>query len=264
MKGLKSLVLLFLFLLTPLAIAQDQPADFVQVVTVRVRPGAVTEYEDYVKKIIAGANKIGAPQIVFANQVILGGSGYTYHIVLPFNKWEEMDTWMSIPQILSKAYGDAEAAKILRSGRNSVESSETAVYRLLRDLSTRPKVSDSPAKYLFVVLTKVEPDMASAYELYLAKLKTAQQQAPNAPMALRFVSVQGPAHTYVTVSFFNKHAERDGWTSPQELLRKTYGEAEGRQLSEDSLRYVRERDFFVDAYRPDLSRPTGSAMGSKK
>ena len=123
--------------ITTLAIAQ--PAAYVQVTTITVKPSGVSDFEDYVKKIVAGANKIGAPQRVVAYQIGLGGPGFTYNFVIPFNKWEDMDSWPSIPQILTKAYGDAEGARILKSGRDAIEHTESAVFHTLKNLSTRPR-----------------------------------------------------------------------------------------------------------------------------
>ncbi len=127
---------------------------------------------------------------------------------------------------------------------------------LLGDLSTHPKAFDPPPAYTFVVRTEVKPEMASAYELYLAKLKAAQEKVPDAPTANRRVSLQGQASTYVTATPFNKHSERDAWLGPGEALRKAYGEAEAHHIMESSLRCVSKRELLVFAYRPDLSRPT--------
>ena len=91
----------FLFAITLPVVAQNPPTEFIQIITTTVRSTGVTEYEDYVKQIIAGANKIGAPQRVLVYQVGVGGPSFTYNIVLPFNKWEDMDSWPSIAQILT-------------------------------------------------------------------------------------------------------------------------------------------------------------------
>lgn len=244
----------FLFAIAFPVVAQNEPAQLIQIVTTTVRPNAVTEYEDYVKKIMAGASKIGAPQRVLAYQVGIGGSSFTYNFVIPFNKWEEMDSWPSIPQILTKAYGDAEGARILKSGRDAIEHSESAVFRNLRNLSTRPRVNDPPAAFVMIVRTEIEPGMSVSYERYLSKLKAAQEQEQGTRTVNRSVSVLGPALTYLGANFFSKHADRDNWAAVPDLLRKTYGEADGQELFEGSLRAVRKRDVFVQAYRPDLSR----------
>jgi hypothetical protein len=243
--------------MTSLAVSQDQPgqpAEFIQVITTTVKSGAVSEYEDFVKKIAAGANKIGAPQRWVTSQVSLGGPGLTYTVVLPFSKWGDVDAWIPVPQILAKAYGDAEGAKILKSGRAAIERTETAVYRHLPDLSTRPKVFDPPAAFVHLFVTDVEPEM----------VKAAQEKSPQAPTALRRVAVLGAANTYVTAVPFNRFAERDGWPTNLSVLREAYGEAEARTLNETRLRSTRNARFLVLAYRPDLSRPAGSPAAAAR
>lgn len=244
----------FLLILGLPAAAQNQPVEFIQVISTTVRPEAVTEYEDYVKKIIAGSDKIGTAQRVLAYQVGLGGSPYTYHFVIPFAKWEELDSFVPIPQILSRAYGEVEGARILKSGRAAIERSESAVYRHMRNLSTRPRVNDPPSPFIMLVRTEIEPQMSASYERYLAKLKAAQEQESNTRSVNRSVSVLGPATVYLGANFFSKHAERDGWTAVPDLMRKAYGETEGPELTESSLRAVRKREIYILSHRPDLSR----------
>ena len=244
----------FLFAIALPVVAQNPPSEFIQIITTTVRPGAVTEYEDFVKAIIAGANKIGAPQRAVAYQVGVGGPSFTYNIVLPFNKWEDMDSWPSIQQILTRAYGDAEGARILKSGRDAIDHSESAVFRTLRNLSTRPRFNDPPAPFVMVVRTEIDPAMSVSYERYLSKVKAAQEQEPGTRTVNRSVSVLGSGVTYLAANFFSKNAERDNWPAVPDLMRKTYGDADGQKLTDESLRAVRKRDIFIQNYRPDLSR----------
>jgi hypothetical protein len=243
---------LCLGVLAPAAAASAQEVDeYLQVLTVRVKPSGIGEYEDYVKKIVAGLGKTGSPQLVFGYQPIQGAPGYTYDFVFPFSKWGQLDGFPAIPQILAKAYGDVPGAAILKSGRAAVEGSQTVVYRLLRNLSS---TSVPPHGFVQVIQTEVEPSAAQAYELYLARLKSALDQAPGGPPTLRYVSVLGTSSTYMTAQFFNKQADRDSWPVVGEALRKVYGEADTRQLLENGQRIVRHRTYQVDVYRPDLSR----------
>lgn len=236
------------------AVAQAPgPSEFLQVLTVTVKPEAVTDYEDYVKKVVASAAKTpGFPRVV-TYQVTMGGPSYTYNFVLPFNKWADLDGWTPLSRALATFYGEAEAARIGRAGRSAVVHSESIVHRLLRDLSTKPRSFDPPAPFVFVVRTEVDPAMQRSYEEYLSKLKTAQEQSPDSPTAIRRVSALGPALTYSTAQFFTKHADRDAWTPPGDALRKAHGEAEGRRLLEEGARAVRRREIYVLAFRPDLS-----------
>lgn len=245
-------LLSLLFAVAGTAVAQDQPsAEFVQVLQVTVKPSGVTEYEDFIKKVIGAAAKAGAPQQIFTYQPSQGAPGYTYDFVVPFNKWAELDAFPAVPQLLAKSLGDLPAAAAIKAGRANVERSETLVHRLLRSLSA-PRVPQHA--FANVIMTEVEPAMAPMYEMYLAKLKAAQDQTPGTPTTFRFVSVQGPAATYVTVQFFNKFADRDSFPAAGDALRKAYGEAEARHLTETSLRAIRHRRTYISAFRPDLSR----------
>jgi hypothetical protein len=263
MKSLRALApsLLFVVGVTSRGETQSQPgqpAEFIQVITTTVKSNAVADYEDFVKKIVAGANKIGAPQRWSTSQVSVGGSGFTYTVVLPFSKWAEVDGWNAVPDILLKAYGEAERARIQKSGRAAIERTETSVYRLLPDLSTRPKIFNPPTAFVHLFVTEVEPAMVPAWEKFLGQIKAAQEKSPQAPTAVRRVAVLGASNTYVTAVPFNKFAERDSWPTNMALLRDAYGETEARSIDETRLRATRSARQLVLMYRPDLSRPAAA------
>jgi hypothetical protein len=253
--------------LPSLAASQSQPAqppEFFYVVTVTVRSGAVPEFEAFQKKIVAGANKIRAPQRWSTSSVSFGGPGRTYSVAIPFSKWSEVDAWTPVPQILVKAYGQAEATRIMKAGSAVMERTETAVYRLLPELSTRPKVFDPPAAHVHLFVTEVEPAMVPQWESYLARIQAAQEKSPQAPTAVRRVAVLGASNTYVTAIPFNKFADRDSWPTNMAILREAYGEAEARSLNDIRLRSIRNVRQLVMTYRPELSRPTtGSAAATR-
>jgi hypothetical protein len=234
-----------------------QPSEFIQVLTHTVRADAMGDYETLQKRIKAAAEKIRAPQRWTTSSVILGGPGRTYNIVLPFNKWSEVDAWMSVPvpQMLTKAFGEAEGMKILRAGVAAVERIETAVYRLLPDLSTRPRAFDPPPAYVHLIVTEVEPSMVPTFRDYLAKIREAQEKSSPGLVAIRRVAVMGAGNTYVTAVPFNKFAERDNRPTNLEILQEAFGEAEARSLDETRLKSIRNLRQMVLAYRPDLSRP---------
>lgn len=236
--------------------AQGQPAPFVQVSTVAAKLGMQGEVEDYIKKVVAGLNKINSPQRIAASQVTLGGSPTTYLFSSPFEKWADQDLFDAIPQMLIKAYGDVEGARILKAGRSAIDSIEVTVYRLLPNLSTKPKTFDPPMAHTLGIRTEVDPAMASEYEYYLSRLKAAQEQSPDSPTAIRRVSVFGPASVYITTQPFAKHADRATWPATDQLLRKAFGDDEAKRILEQGIRAVRNRTSLVLTYRPDLSRMT--------
>ncbi len=232
-----------------------QPSEFIHVITTTVRADAIGEYEAFQKRIKAAAEKVGASQRWTTSSVILGGPSRTYTIVLPFNKWSDVDGWMTVREMLVKAFGEAEGMKILRGGVATMEKSETAVYRLLPDLSTRSRAFDPPPAYVHLFVTEVEPAMVPEFRGYLVKIREAQEKSSRAPTAIRRVSVMGAANTYVTAVPFNKFAERDNWPTNLEVLQEAFGQAEARSLDDTRLKSTRNLRQMVLAYRPDLSRP---------
>ena len=155
MKSLRFLSRLFvvLLVLTSIATAQEPPSKFLYTVRISIQPHAVDQYEGFVKKLIEAAKKTGAPQQILGTQVAIGGEGTSYLFALPFNKWEDMDAWPSVQEMLVKAYGEDEGAKILRSGRAAITHRENRGARLQENLISNPdKAPTSPPKMWRVTL----------------------------------------------------------------------------------------------------------------
>jgi hypothetical protein len=233
---------------------------YLQVITVKVKPAAIAEYEDYVKKIIAAAVKVGAPQRVVVYQVVMGAPSATFMASTPFGKWDDVDTWPSIPAMLNKAYGELEGAKILKAGRATIDSSETDVYSALTDLSTNPRTYDPPTAFVSITRTELKPDMAPAYNLILARIRKAEEANPNAPTVIRRTMIEGQANVTIASRYFNKFAERSTVPNQGDVLRKAYGDEEARQINETSRGATARRDTWVLAYRADLSKLTSGAQ----
>jgi hypothetical protein len=234
--------------------AQGQPKQFVQILTVHARPEGAADYEAFVRKVIAAGDKIGQTQRTITYQVTTGGPGYTYMIATYFDKWAETEGMLSTPEILNKALGEVEGPRALRVGRTSIESTESAVYRLLPELSTKPRAYDPQPDQLQLIRSYVKPEMAQEWETVIGRYKAAAEQTAEAPTAMRRVSVVGPANVYLTSSPFSKNAERDAWPSFMDVLKKAYGEAEARSLDQRRRDCVQRAETLILRFRPDLSR----------
>ena len=231
-----------------------QEGEFTHVTWVTVKPGMTAEFEDYVKKIVAGAPKANDPRAVTGYSVAMGGPQRTYAFARTFKKWGELDADLTIPQILAKAYGDVEGAKTYKAGSSAIESSETRVSRIIPELSRSGPSGGGPTAYVFVIRTEVEPSMGRTYRKYLDKIKAAEDKHDPSPVSRR-VSVLGDAQVWSTVRAFNKWAERDAVMNPGEAMTKAYGEEEAREIADMGASCVRNRTTYVLARRPDLSRP---------
>jgi hypothetical protein len=234
--------------------AQSQPKQFVNVLTVHCKPEGAVDYEAFVKKVMTAADKIGSSQRVVTFQLTMGSPGYTYMIATYFDKWTETDESFSAPDILTKALGELEAGKALRAGRQNIESTESAVYRLVPDLSTKPRAYDPPPAYLQAIRTYVKPDMVREWEHVIGRYKAAAEQIPETPTSMRRVSVEGPANVYITTSPYTKGADRDAWPTFMDILKKAYGDEEARNLDQRRAACVDHSEAFIMKYRADLSR----------
>jgi hypothetical protein len=261
MKGLKSvaLVLILLFVLAPFAVSQDRPSQYLQLISFTVRPGAAPQFEDFVKKVVDAANKVGVAQTWRGGQVELGGPSNTYIFALPFEKWGDRDGWSMFPAYLNEAYGDKEAANIIRVGNAAISSVDSEVHVLLAELTTGLEGAVEPSQFVFVRRSEVRREMEPEYRLFLAKVKEAQEQASDGRRSIRRVSVVGQSNIYTSATPFNNWSERDTGTSFMELMGKAHGEEEAVQLLDSVMRSVRRSETFVWRYRPDLSRPTAGA-----
>lgn len=232
------------------------PFNYVSVTTLTVKPAGVTDFENYVKKVNAGAAKIGVRQ---ANWYAMGrgGPGFTYVAAVRFAKWSEMDERPSVIEILNKAYGEVEGSKVQTAGRATIESSSSVLLKVLPELSAAPSM-ETPLAHVRVTRVQVKGGTNSRFEAYIAKLKAAQEKAGNTMPVIRYSTALGPANGYVASYFFNKYAEFDGMPSNPEVLRKAYGDAEARVLDEQSQSCIENLEIHVLDYRADLSRPAAT------
>ncbi len=255
MKMPKSLVVVLFLILasSAMAVAQSSPSQFITVYTITVNPGAVGQFEGYIKKIKEGAEKIGAPQTWGTSQIAFGGPGNTYLIVLQFDKWSELDGWKQVPELLEEAYGADEAAKILRSGNMAIASSETSIGRLLPDLSYNVD-SLTLAPMYQIRVNHVKRDMQDEYRGVVAKLNEAWDKAGDGRHVIRRVSVLGPSTIYTSAIPMEKWADRDDQGNFWDMIEKAHGANETRRLRETLEASVAESELFVITVRPDLSR----------
>ncbi|MGA7992639.1 MAG: hypothetical protein WCC53_14465 [Thermoanaerobaculia bacterium] len=256
-RNLAALALASSLATASVAFAQAAPAGvpwtFISGTTITVKPSAVPEFESLAKKINAANVKAGVAPSRFWS-VGRGGPGFTYLATLRYGKWSEMDERPSMMTVLKKALGDAEAAKTWSAALATIESSSSVVNRVLPSLSSPPASSEPPAH---IRLSRVElhQGMGSKFEVYLAKLKAAQDKVGGSPPVVRYVTALGPSNVYWAAYYFDKYAQFEGAPTIAEVFRKTYGEAEAASLEEMARSCVKSLDVYVLDYRADLSKP---------
>jgi hypothetical protein len=253
-----STILACVLAVSSIARGQGQPTPsnpWIHVTRVDVQPGAVAEFEDYIKKIQAGRAKLGLPNPVTTYQTVMGGNTYHYEFVLPFVTWNEMDANPSIASIVTKAYGEVEGAKILKAGRSTIQAVTVEVYRVRLDLSTNVKAGAPPDPFVTLTVTEHHGETLPDYIRLLGKIKKAEEQDPSNPTVLRYVLNLGEGSVTVAARGSKTLAERTTFPNQAQILTKVYGEADARDMNELITKTIAKRSTVVLAYRPDLSSP---------
>lgn len=98
----------------------ERPPKIIETLVVTVKPGMDPQYEAYVKKAIAAYKKTGSPQKWTAYRRYAGGDVYDYVFVWEHEKWAELDELMGGGDVLAEVYGEEEAKRIVKSGRDAI------------------------------------------------------------------------------------------------------------------------------------------------
>ena len=235
---------------------QNKPAQFVQIAVTTVRPAAVPDYEDFLKKVNSARDKTSGSPRVLTYAVNLGGPGFTYYAFTGFEKWADREKFPVGQDMLTKVFGQAEASRLLKVVRDATTQTRSEVFAYVANASLNPKVNDPPAAFLNLQRNELLPERAAAYATAMTKIKTAQEKAGDKRTITRRNSVQGTGFVSTATTLVTKLSDRDQ-PNPNlgESLRKLYGDAEAAQIQETVNRAVRNRQQIFLNYRADLSHP---------
>lgn len=258
MKSLRMASLMTAATLSPWgALAQNQPPRYQFVLEVQVKPGANAQHEQYVKKIVEAAKKTPGSPPWLAFQLTSGGPSGLYSYVLQFDKWADRDSWIPPPELLAKAFGAAEAGKIMEAGLAASERSHTSISEFQPNLSSMIDVSPGVAANYLVTRAHVIPGEAADYQLALSKIRAAESKAAGAPRRIARRTIEGDRFIFTSATPFSSGAERDRWPEFQDFMGASYSEAEIRQILATLTSAIESNDWFVVAFRPDLSHYDG-------
>ncbi len=250
---MKKLILLFVVVCLATAPALLAQPRFQQVIEVRVEPGQERAYENFVKKVVEAAEKVESPVSWSTFFATVGKPGSTYRIAIGFEKWAERDQWMNLSELLTKAFGEQEAERLLREGRAGIASSMSRIWERLDDGTSNPRTGNQVANFYDVRIRRVKPELLLEYRALQRKWKAAHEAATNSVTRWVLRYGDGGGATFRRTEPFDTWAERDGRGGGQ-IMREHYGEEEAELMRKTNLGAVWERERFVSAYRPDLSR----------
>jgi hypothetical protein len=247
--------------------AQNKPAQFVQWTITTVRPSAINDYEDFVKKLNAARDKTPGSPRVLVYAVNLGGPAFTFYTITEWEKWADREKFPNGGQMLTKVYGQAEAARLQKLQRDSIvqQRSEVFAYNANASLNANrlPDPATSTTGFLNLQRTELVPELAGAYGAALAKLKDAEEKAGDKRTIIRRNAIQGAGFVSYQAVVFSKLSDRDVQNpNAGDSLRKIYGNAEATQVQDILNRAIRNRQQIFLAYRADLSKPKATVSSS--
>jgi hypothetical protein len=103
---------------------------YARVLYVRTKPGKQVEFEEFVKTLVLPAMKNAGVKDYWVIRTVLGGALGEYTILTIFDKWAEMDGWLS-PEKMFGAQYKAYLARVAEC----VDNAESMVAQTLPELS---------------------------------------------------------------------------------------------------------------------------------
>src|SRR6201998_917496 len=85
--------------------AQNKPSQFLQLTITTVKPTAINDYEEFVKKLNAARDKTAGSPAVAVDAVNLGGPAFTFYQVTQWEKWADREKFPNGGEMLKKVYG---------------------------------------------------------------------------------------------------------------------------------------------------------------
>jgi hypothetical protein len=110
-------------------------ARFLYMVTVRVRPGRVLEYEDQIKMVRDARSRSGQQQTWLVSQSMVGEQGTAFHITRPIGSLGDLD---GSAQMLAQVLGANGYKQYQKGLAENTFSTEITIQRFLPELSNPP------------------------------------------------------------------------------------------------------------------------------
>src|SRR5207244_5147883 len=127
-----------------------------------VKPSAINDYEEFVKKLNAARDKTPGSPAVSVYAVNLGGPAFQFYTITQWEKWADREKFPNGGQMLGKVYGEAEAARLQKLQRDAIVNQRSEVYAYDANASLNPKANDPPAAFIKLQRTELLTALARA------------------------------------------------------------------------------------------------------
>lgn len=235
----------------PSGVSAQQPARYLWVATIQAKFGQVPDFIEYERQIQEARRRTGDPRTVSVYQLQTGGPPNRFDAVIGFNDLSEMDSWPSVTDLLTRAFGERDGARIYAEGTAALESVDYSVHVLHPEHSSGSNRPVSGTTLTNLVTTRVRPELADDYNAFLSALKVAEDKR-GIRRGRRTVTL-GELSTYTAVNQASDWATLRADPGPPAVIIDEYGEAVGGTLLAKASAAVISRTIQVFRLREDLS-----------
>jgi hypothetical protein len=245
-------------LLLAAVVSAQQPASYLEVMTVKVKPEKRAEFDSITKKIV-DVNRRHGGDLWVASEVGYG-EGNTISFIMPRTTLADVDKGMEMFMgAMMKAYGETAMNKLFQDFNNCIVSSRTELRRQRPDLSanvpTDPaamerKVAES--RWLRTNVAHVRPGRSNDVETQMKAIKAALEKADSKEMIAITQSVAGAEGTvyYITTFRTSIGGFEEGPSMMQILPPDAYEKY--RSTVADA---VSKTETLITRFVPELSNP---------
>jgi hypothetical protein len=228
------------------ALAQDPPFERIQLTRVVVKPGMTDTFEAHVKVLNEARAKAGDPVGRTMWRVGRGGPPRTFLVSQRFDKWAELESLTMNREVLIKAFGEREGARISDALADTVESAETQVLSVWKGMNSW---KDGAWANAWLTESQVRPAAIPQWEQQVAARVAAAKKSPASPPTIRYRTTLGPSAHFVTARFFDKWSDLDGWPQMKDVV----GQAEMDRIDALARGAMESGTSYIIHRRAELS-----------
>ena len=243
----KILVSVMAFAIGATAYAQND-VTIVEQLTVSVKAGTEPQFEQVVKAFRDASEKQGIKSYWRASQSVSGDPVYRFRF--PMSSWGSL---MNPEADFVKAYGEAEAARLMGLLSESVVSSRTAFYEQRANISNPPTNLSKPPEALVVIDFTLNPGTGAQFRELTMKAKEASVAVrPNDYFVAATPSfgASGPQTILILPSMSDLDKRTPG---VGQVITQHFGEQEGARINALAAQSVASITTTLFRTRPDLN-----------
>lgn len=220
----------------------------------KVRPEATRRYEQLCQEFSRQCRQKQEKWHWTAHQTMFGEVGMVYFATecADFKQLAELGT---LPELILRVAGEKQGERILAEagGCLAAERHEVSIDR--PELSYPMERTGRTAPAAVVTVVHARPGQQEACEELIRKVAEAIPKVGDPVQIVTYQTILGDLSQYWTVRPLEDIADLDQQRTPQELLDRAFGPAEGGLIFRNGLDAIEKVQRNIVLYRGDMSNP---------